>query len=125
MSIDPSAAQVERFVAASGENPDPVFMLNLLRFAPDGGAEAYATYAAAVQPHLERVGAEVAWAGECGPAMIGPEADEWDVAFVVRYPSRANFIEMVSDPAYLEISKHRSGGLADSRLIPCGPATLA
>ncbi len=125
MPIDPTQQQVERLVAASSEDATPVDMLNLLRFAADGGQESYATYAAAVLPHIARVNGELVWSGSCTPAVIGPEDDEWDVAFVVRYPSRAKFLEMVTDPGYLEIAKHRSGGLADSRLIPCGPASLA
>src|SRR5690242_13399274 len=109
-------------------------MLNLLRFKnrADGslegddvsGAEAYTRYAAATQPHLERVGGEILWAGGCGRALIGPADGEWDVAAIVRYPSRSAFLEMVSDPDYLEISRIRTAALADSRLLPCTEAVL-
>ena len=43
--------------AARAEDEGPVVMLNLLRFAPDGGRERYAEYGAAVAPLLEGVGA--------------------------------------------------------------------
>ncbi len=124
MHIDPVPAHAERFASSAAADTGPVFMLNLLRFAPDGGAESYATYAAAAAPHLARVGGEVLWAGVCDAALIGPDEREWDVAAIVRYPSRARFLEMIQDPGYLAITKHRTAGLADSRLIPCAAAPL-
>jgi uncharacterized protein (DUF1330 family) len=109
-------------------------MLNLLRFKDraDGllesegisGAEAYARYAAETQHHLERVGGEVLWAGACDRALIGPTDGEWDVAAVVRYPSRSAFLEMVADPDYIQTSQIRTAALADSRLLPCDEAVL-
>jgi uncharacterized protein (DUF1330 family) len=124
MAIDPTPVQLAAF-GATTDRPEPVVMLNLLRFAPGTGAEAYGRYAAAVAEHLERVGGSLLWAGACDDPLIGPEAREWDAVAIVSYPSRAAFIEMVSDPAYLEIARDRSAGLADSRLIPCTPAAPA
>lgn len=133
MHIDPTQEQFQAF-AESPAAEGSVFMLNLLRFKDraDGplesqgisGAEAYASYAAATQPHLERVGGEVLWAGACDRALIGPTDGEWDVAAVVRYPSRSAFLEMVADPEYLETSRIRTAALADSRLLPCTETVL-
>ena len=133
MHVDPTPEQARAFGETAGAE-GPVFMLNLLSFKDraDGvaageetsGAEAYARYAQATGAHLERVGGEVVWAGECGTALIGPEAREWDVAAVVRYPSRRAFLDMVRDPHYQEAVVHRTGGVADSRLIPCSEAPL-
>ena len=119
MHVDPTQKQVETFAAAASDSPEPVFMLNLLRFVEDAGIEAYGRYAAAVGGHLERVGGEVVWAGACDAALIGPDDPEWHAVAVVRYPSRSAFLEMVSDVEYLKIASDRSAGLADSRLIPC------
>jgi uncharacterized protein (DUF1330 family) len=127
--IEPTPEQGAAFAGAA-QAEGAVFMLNLLRFEAlakgvdvgISGAEAYGRYAAKTAPHLARVGAEIVWAGACGDALIGPPGREWDVAAVVRYPSRSAFLEMVSDPAYLEIARHRSAGLAESRLIPCAEA---
>jgi uncharacterized protein (DUF1330 family) len=127
MYIEPTPAQLQTFVGdADGE---PVFMLNLLRFkdtadgvlASEGisGADAYARYAAAVAPHLARVGGELVWAGGCDPALIGPSDAEWDLVALVRYPNRQAFVAMVSDADYLKTAALRSAALADSRLIPC------
>jgi uncharacterized protein (DUF1330 family) len=132
MHVDPTQEQFQAFAESASEGP--VFMLNLLRFKDraDGplesegisGAEAYARYAAATQTHLERVGGEVLWAGACDTALIGPTDGEWDVAAVVRYPSRSAFLDMVADPDYLETSRIRTAALADSRLLPCGETVL-
>jgi uncharacterized protein (DUF1330 family) len=123
MHIEPTSEQAQGF-AASTDRPEPVFMLNLLRFKEGTGAESYARYAAATGEHLARVGGEIVWAGACDEALIGPGAREWDAAAIVRYPSRVAFLEMVGDPGYLEIARHRTAGLADSRLIPCARAPL-
>jgi uncharacterized protein (DUF1330 family) len=131
--VNPTDDQGHAFAeAASAEGP--VFMLNLLRFKEraDGvhegegisGAEAYARYAEATGAHLARVGGQIVWAGACGTALIGPADGEWDIAAVVRYPSRTAFLEMVGDPEYLEIAEHRTSGIADSRLIPCAEMPL-
>jgi uncharacterized protein (DUF1330 family) len=131
--VDPTPEQAQAF-SAQAERTEPVFMLNLLRFKEraDGidagdsvsGLEAYQRYAATAASHLERVGGEVLWAGICDPALIGPSVVQWDIAAVVRYPSRAAFLQMVADPDYLATTAHRSAGLADSRLIPCSAAPL-
>ena len=131
--LEPTPERGAAFAATAG-GAEAVFMLNLLRFkdVADGvdaaekisGMEAYARYAEATAAHLERVGGEVVWAGSCEEALIGPAEREWDVAAVVRYPSKAAFLQMISDPGYLEIAQHRSAGLADSRLVPCGQAPL-
>jgi uncharacterized protein (DUF1330 family) len=123
MHIEPTPGQAQAF-AATTNGAEPVFMLNLLRFNEGTGAESYGRYAAATVEHLARVGGTVVWAGACDEALIGPQAREWDVAAVVSYPSRAAFLEMVGDPGYLDIVGHRTAGLADSRLIPCGRSPL-
>jgi uncharacterized protein (DUF1330 family) len=132
---DPSPDQAHTLAAAAAENTEPVFMLNLLKFketadgidAGDGisGAEAYGRYASAIAPCLAAVGGEIVWSGACSEAVIGPEDKEWDVVAVVRYPSRANFLEMIADETYQAGHRHRSAGLADSRLVPCQGAGVA
>ena len=128
--IEPTEEQLQQLMAAAGDDQSPVFMLNLLRFRERAegdddisGAEAYGRYATEAKRHLDRVGGEVVWAGAAGTALIGPDG-EWDAAAVVRYPSRAKFLEMVSDPEYLDSARHRSAALEDSRLIPCAEAPM-
>jgi uncharacterized protein (DUF1330 family) len=125
--IEPTPEQLAAFVALPDDAP--VIMVNLLRFKEraDGidaadnisGAEAYGRYGAAVQQFLERVGGEVLQALGPEAVLVGPEAPEWDAVLAVRYPSRAAFVAMVSDPEYQKIHGHRAAALADSRLIAC------
>jgi uncharacterized protein (DUF1330 family) len=128
-SVEPTAAQFERLAASDDDGP--VMMINLLRFKEraDGidaddditGAEAYARYGAAIQPYLEGVRGRVLLGGVTTESVIGPEEAEWDAVFVAEYPSRKAFLEMTSDPGYLEVHRHRAAAVADSRLIACRP----
>lgn len=133
MSIEPSAAQLEHLAAAADGNDEPVVMINLLRFKEraDGidaadeisGAEAYARYAAGVQPFLDGAGGRVLLACAVSDSVIGPDDGEWDMILAVQYPSRRAFLDMISDPEYLAVHAHRSAALADSRLIGCRPVS--
>jgi uncharacterized protein (DUF1330 family) len=122
-TIDPTPAQLQRL--ASATDSEPIVMVNLLRFrdraagddAGVSGFEAYARYAAAVAPLLERVGGRLLSAAACEESVIGPDESEWDLVALVEYPSRAAFLEMVTSPEYGEIAGHRADALADSRLI--------
>lgn len=98
----------------------PVLMLNLLAFKPDGGAERYGEYAAAVAPLLERAGARIVTSGLGSEALIGGEG--WDAVALVEYPTRGAFLEMISSPEYLEIAHLRTEALTRSELHPLDPA---
>ncbi|WP_051243836.1 DUF1330 domain-containing protein [Mycobacterium sp. UM_WWY] len=126
MAIETTRDQVRRLQALPADQP--VVMVNLLKFRPDGGAESYARYAAAVEPHLRRVGATVVYGGTERAMIIG-EADEpeWDVILLVQYPTPGAFLEMVTDPGYSEVHEHRVHALERAELIattawnPAGP----
>jgi uncharacterized protein (DUF1330 family) len=104
----------------------PVGMLNLLKFreqalyapesgeAPCSGAEAYQRYGAAVTPILAGMGATLHLSGV--RELIGA-ADEWDMAFVVRYPTGRIYRSLRDNPAYRAITHHRMAAVADSRLM--------
>jgi uncharacterized protein (DUF1330 family) len=94
----------------------PVQMLNLLDFKPDGGAERYAEYSAAVAPLLERIGGRIVYAGAGSGALIGPS--KWDLVAVVEYPTRRAFIEMTSSPEYVAIAHLRTESLERAELHP-------
>ena len=127
VNIQPTKQQVERLAASS--DPDPVIMLNLLRFkkradgidADDGisGAEAYERYAAGVQSFLAGVGGRILLAAAPQESVIGPDPGEWDLVVTVEYPSRGAFLKMATDPDYLKVHAHREAAVADSRLIAC------
>jgi uncharacterized protein (DUF1330 family) len=105
----------DALAAFAGRASDgPVYMLNLLEFLPDGGAERYADYGAAVAPLLERAGGRPVFAANPAEDLIGE--GHWDLMVVVEYPTRQAFLDMVSSPEYQEISHLRTEALRRSEL---------
>ena len=127
MPIGPTKEQIQALLDSDLEAP--VVMLNLLKFAEraggdrgDGdsgqsGRDSYARYGDRVRSMLEKVGGRILWQGRADSVVIGGDGDDWDAVILVEYPSRKAFIDMTSSPKYEEVSKDRTAGLADSRLI--------
>jgi len=90
-------------------------MLNLLAFAPEGGA--------AVAPLLERAGGRIVFAGQPATALLGGES--WDMVALVEYPTRRAFLDMVGSPEYEAIAHLRTEALAKGELHPMDPAAAA
>ena len=97
-------------------------MLNLLKFKDRAvyeddretnlsGRQAYSIYRDQVINHLEKVGAEPVIAGNINGLGIGEVDELWDVAAIVRYPSKQAMLKMIIDKDYLESEKHRAAGL--------------
>lgn len=113
MPVDPTGQDLKRYLA---EDPGgPVVMLNLLKFK-DGGRPSYEQYARRIAPFLDRVGAEIVYAGDCATTLVAPDAHDWDAILLVRYPSRAAFSQMVADQEYQEITELRTVALDDAVL---------
>src|SRR6476619_6082324 len=110
---------VPDFEALSTLPPDQlVLMVNLLKFRSEGGRESYRRYGEAVGPHLARVGAQVRYGGATPAVILGEGARPWwDAILVVEYPSPAAFVEMVTDPDYLQVHRHRVAALDRGDLI--------
>ena len=70
-----------------------------------------------------RVGGRQVWVGKPQVMVTGPQAEAWDLAFIAEYPDAEAFIAMVRDPEYRELVKHRTAGVADSRLQCLTPVT--
>lgn len=107
---DPDA--LAAFSERAGDGP--VYMLNLLEFLADGGAERYGEYGEAVAPLLEGVGGRAIFAGRPAEALIGEGS--WDLMVLVEYPTRQAFLDMVSSPEYQAIAHLRSEALVRSEL---------
>lgn len=123
-------------LAAFRELPDdrPIMMLNLIRYRPRAvypaahpligeeisGKDAYGRYRREAAAPFERAGGEQIWTGMPDLTVIGPRDENWDLAFIARYPTGAAFIAMLKDPDYQAAVVHRQAGVADSRLIRCG-----
>ncbi len=126
MPITPNADQFRELAAASDEGP--VVMLNLLKFKPRAddddaktGEEAYRAYGDTAVAMIEERGGKVIWAGRADQILIGDPSDDWDQVLLVQYPSRAAFLDMVSQPAYLEAHEHRESGLERTIVVACSP----
>lgn len=116
-TIHPSSEQLAAFGKAPVEGP--IFMLNLLKFKPGGGAESYAKYGEAVAPFLDKVHARVVYSGKSLLTVIGEDA--WDLVILVEYPSREAMFSMITDAEYQKIAQHRTDALLDSRLYLTQP----
>lgn len=122
VTLEPTDQQLAALAAAAESRSGPVTMINLLKFNTDGGRDSYLRYAEEVQPHLARVGASLGYAGDASSIVIGgANSGWWDSILVVHYPSRAAFLDMVSNPDYLKIAVYRTKALTDSRLIATDP----
>jgi uncharacterized protein (DUF1330 family) len=127
-SVEPSPDRLRSFLESSDDD-SPIVMMNLLRYreraaCPDGlevepstGREAYQRYAAVALQRVASVAGRVVWMGRVQATVIAPDAEAWDDAILVEYPSRKAFLDMISQPEYQAAAPHRSAALDDSRLI--------
>lgn len=121
MAADPDGDALTLF---QEEDPGgPVVMLNLLRFA-EGGFHSYQEYARHMsETFLPRYGAKVLYAGSGSTALIGEEGQSWDAVVIVRYPDRATFATMITDPEYLAVAPLRAQSLTEAVLQATTPWT--
>lgn len=127
-SIDPTPARFKGLLDAVPEGV-PVVMLNMLRFRdqavyppgrnepPRTGREAYEEYERRALERVKAVGGRKLWGGTALHAVIAPDGESWDEIFLVEYPSREVFMNMVRAPEYQAFAIHRTAALFDSRLI--------
>ena len=104
---------------------ESIVMLNLLKFRDvalegygvDGmsGSQAFRRYGELNDAEDVKFGSEPIWMGLAKNTVIGDE--DWDLALLVRYPSRQHFIDKLDNAKYREISKVREAALLDSRLV--------
>lgn len=114
-------ARIEEMMAKGPEGP--IFMVNLLKFKEkavydDGretklsGREAYQIYGRAVMKLVEQYNGKVFFAGDVTFLALGEVEELWDEVAIAMYPSRADLWAMSTSKEWLEISVHRSAGLA-------------
>jgi uncharacterized protein (DUF1330 family) len=118
-------------VLASLPEGMPLVMLNLLRFRDQAaysdpaeacsGREAYKRYSQTSLQTIAAVGGSVVFGGKAYASLIAPPGETWHQMFLVRYPSAAAFLSMLSMPEYQACVRHRTAALADSRLTPITP----
>ena len=119
MSVEALNADLVRSLPDNG----PVVMLNLVRLrtrAADGegsGWDAYQCYSAAVIKLIKARGGTILWAGDAEGVALGDAAQRWDYVVLVRYPSRAAFLDMMQSPEYEAANRHRVSGVADHLIL--------
>ncbi len=130
----PSYGQVDpdyglRLATTPADEDGPVWMVNLMSYRAraqyaDGredaitGREADDRYTP-IGP-LTAVGAEIVFHGEVETQLLGDQP-QWDRIGVVRYPTRASFIEMQSRPDFQELHIHKEAGMAETIVMGCRP----
>ena len=83
----------------------PVVMVNMLRLRDRA---AYKRYSELTMPLIKARGGTVIGAGDGeGVAYGDAAADRWDYVVLVRYPSRAAFLDMLRSPEYAAANVHR------------------
>ncbi len=119
-----SVAQLNADLIRALPDDGPVVMLNLVKpreRALDGqgaGWDAYQRYSAAVVKLLKPRGATILWAGDVEGVALGvADAHRWDYAVLVRYPSRAVFLEMLGSADYEAANVERENALADHVIL--------
>lgn len=102
----------------------PVVMLNLMRFRDrslDGkgsGWDAYLRYSALAIKLIKVRGGTITWTGTAEAVALGmPEDNRWDYVALVRYPSRAAFIDMMTSPEYAQANVERENGCVAHTII--------
>ncbi len=131
--IDPTRESFNAFKALPRDTP--IEMLNLVRYRdralyPEGhshagrnltGAQAYAEYGRTSEPIFARVGGRTIWRGKMEAMLTGPQNEQWDAAFIARYPNAGAFLAMITDPDYKLAVVHRQAAVLTSRLVRFGP----
>ena len=83
----------------------PVVMVNLLRLRDRA---AYKRYSELTMPLIKARGGTVLWAGDGEAVAFGDaQADRSDYVVLVRYPTRAAFLDMTGSPEYAAANVHR------------------
>jgi uncharacterized protein (DUF1330 family) len=134
-TINPTSETLARLRALPQDKP--IVMVNLLRyrrqadypanaeFSPCTGREAYRRYSKTALEKISAVGGDVVWMGQAQASVIAPAGEQWDDVILVRYPTPAAFLQMVSMADYQAATVHRTAALDDARLIATSQAQSA
>ena len=90
--------EINAELIASLPDTGPVVMVNLLRLRDRA---AYKRYSELTMPLIKARGGTVLWAGNGEAVAFGDaQSDLWDYVVLVRYPSRAVFLDMLRSSEY-------------------------
>ncbi|MGQ0580508.1 MAG: DUF1330 domain-containing protein [Reyranella sp.] len=125
MSGQPATVEHLNIEALSALPDDaPVTMLNLMRFrnrSLDGngsGWDAYLRYSALAIKSIKAHGGTITWTGMAEAVALGlPDGNRWDYVALVRYPSRAAFVAMMTSTDYARANVERENGCAAHTIL--------
>ena len=102
--------EINAELVASLPDEGPVVMVNMLNLRDRA---AYKRYSELTMPLIKARGGTVLWAGNGEAVAFGDAAaDRWDYVVLVRYPSRAAFLDMMRSPEYAAANVHRELAVA-------------
>ncbi len=105
----------------------PIFMVNLMKYhevaAYDGTTDTAVSGREADDRYnpssiLNKIGADIMLAADVRTSVIG---EDWDRIAIVRYPTRASFIEMQTRKDFAEKHVHKNAGMLRTILPCCTP----
>jgi len=109
----------------------PVVVMSLMKFSERAhydngdrgisGREAYNIYGQLAAPHIAAAGGHIISRGNATHLLIGGEAEDWDSMFLIEYPSRQAFYDMITSPDYQEAAENRTAALDRGALIATRP----
>ena len=112
-----TAEQIGRVL--DGPADEPVFIVELLRFADESG-DAYRPYRDALTPVVEAWGGGIVWCGAYDAFILGNASPGFHEMVVTGYPSRAAYLSVLSDPNVVAASNARVDGLAAHWIYTAG-----
>lgn len=124
MATWPTAEQLQAYLALPQD--EPVVMLNLLTFKREAtgdhegasGRDAVLEYSRAMREFVEANGGSFVLAADVDLQLIGTGGEHVDFVAIMRYPSRAKFLELAGDPEIAAtIGRHRDDGLESQWLL--------
>ncbi|MGP1676285.1 MAG: DUF1330 domain-containing protein [Burkholderiales bacterium] len=109
--------EINAQLIASLPDSGPVVMVNMLRLRDRA---AYKRYSELAMPLIKARGGTVLWAGNGEAVAFGDaHADRWDYVVLVRYPSRAAFLDMMRSPEYAAANHHREQAVEKHVILAC------
>ncbi|WP_420138375.1 hypothetical protein [Sphingomonas sp.] len=108
--------KMEAFLAQ--DDGQPIFMLNLLRFAPNGGRDMYRDYLEIIAPIVLWHGGAIRFAGENLSALCAEFGQTWDAIALINYPSRSAFADLIADPDYAAAEVLQRDAIAEAVFHP-------
>jgi uncharacterized protein (DUF1330 family) len=97
--------EINAELIASLPDTGPVVMVNMLCLRDRA---AYRRYSELAMPLIKARGGTVLWAGNGEAVAFGDaQGDRWDYVVLVRYPSRAAFLDMIRSSEYAAANVHR------------------